>query len=73
MSKPLWRSTRSRQLEAVCGSNTATPISWDDFFKKFDKNGLAMLYEDTTADGEVSTFYQFVSRDTLEAETDKSA
>jgi len=49
------------------------PISWDEFFKKFDEKGLAMLYEDKTADGKVSRFYKFVSRDTLEEKTDKSA
>lgn len=49
------------------------PISWDEFFKKFDEEGLAMLYQDKTADGKVSRFYKFVSRDTIEEKTDKSA
>ena len=27
------------------------PISWDDFFAKFDSANLAFLYQDKTADG----------------------
>jgi len=41
------------------------PISWDDFFKKFDEKNLAFLYQDRTAGGEISRFCKFVSKDTL--------
>jgi len=41
------------------------PISWDDFFKKFDEKHLAFLYQDRTSSGEVSRFCKFVSQDTL--------
>jgi len=37
-------------------------ISWDDFFKEFDKNKLDFLYQDEKADGEQSTFHKFVER-----------
>jgi hypothetical protein len=38
-------------------------ISWDEFFRAFDENDLAFLYQD---DGE-SRFNKFVSRETAEA------
>src|SRR6187401_2092911 len=39
------------------------PISWDDFFAKFDEEELAFLYQDQTAEGEESHFCKFVSRE----------
>jgi hypothetical protein len=38
------------------------PISWDEFFKKFDKERLAFLYQDRTQDGHISRFHKFVNR-----------
>ena len=38
-------------------------ISWDEFFKIFDENKLAFLYQDETADGGKSRFNKFVNRD----------
>ncbi len=37
------------------------PISWDEWFAKFDEGDLAFLYEDRKADGELSTFNKIVS------------
>src|SRR3954447_22545286 len=37
-------------------------ISWADFFGKFEKEKLAFLYQDRTADGSVSRFHKFVQR-----------
>jgi hypothetical protein len=37
-------------------------ISWEDFFRKFDDAGLALLYQDETKDGSESRFFKFVSR-----------
>jgi hypothetical protein len=39
------------------------PISWEEFFQKFDEQGLAMVYQDETKDGQKSRFYKFVKRD----------
>jgi hypothetical protein len=39
------------------------PIGWEDFFKKFDEEGLAFLYQDQKADGEPSFFCKFVNRE----------
>ncbi len=38
-------------------------ISWDDFFEKFDERGLALVYQDKTADGRASNFNKLVSRE----------
>ena len=40
-----------------------TPIEWDEFFKIFDENKLAFLYQDETSDGGQSRFNKFVNRD----------
>jgi hypothetical protein len=37
-------------------------ISWEEFFEKFDKEKLAFLYQDETADGSTSRFHKFVNR-----------
>ena len=38
------------------------PISWDEFFKKFDEETLAFLFQEETADGKPSYFCKFVNR-----------
>ena len=38
-------------------------MDWDDWFENFDKNGLALVVQDETADGEKSNFNRLVSRD----------
>jgi hypothetical protein len=42
--------------------NKLKPISWEEFFEKFDKENLGFLYQDKTADGEISRFHKFVDR-----------
>jgi hypothetical protein len=42
--------------------DTLEPISWDEFFKIFDENHLAFLYQDKTKDGGESRFNKFVER-----------
>jgi hypothetical protein len=37
-------------------------ISWAEFFGKFEKEKLALLYQDKTADGSISRFHKFVQR-----------
>ena len=37
-------------------------ITWDEFFAKFDDNGLAFLHQDETEDGETSRFSKLVKR-----------
>jgi hypothetical protein len=40
-----------------------TPISWEDFFEKFEERGLALVYQEQTAEGERSNFNKIVSRE----------
>jgi hypothetical protein len=41
-------------------------LSWDDWFEAFDTNGLALAYEDHTADGKKSRFNKLIARSTAE-------
>ncbi|WP_209323697.1 hypothetical protein [Brevibacterium renqingii] len=43
------------------GEDELTHIEWDEWFEKFDEKGLSLLYQDTTADGEQSTFFKLVN------------
>jgi hypothetical protein len=38
------------------------PISWEEFFDKFEDSDLAFLYQEETAAGEESRFSKLVSR-----------
>ena len=42
------------------------PIDWDEFFRTFDENNLAFLYQERTATGRKSRFAKFVDRDSVE-------
>jgi hypothetical protein len=46
------------------GEGKLRPISWDEWFGKFDASGLALVYEDTTARGQRSNFNKLVARET---------
>jgi hypothetical protein len=43
------------------------PISWEEWFRAFDENDLALVYQDETAGGERSNFNKLVSRHPAEA------
>lgn len=42
-------------------------ISWDEWFEKFERQGLAAILQERKSDGEPSTFIRLVSRDNVEA------
>jgi hypothetical protein len=48
------------------GQDSLQEIGWDEFFKLFDANGLALLYQEKTATGRKSNFNKLVSRDQAE-------
>jgi hypothetical protein len=48
------------------GDGKLEPISWDEFFKKFDEQELALTYQDKTADGQKSNFNKLISRHAAE-------
>jgi len=45
------------------GGDSLQPISWDDWFEKFDERGLALIVQDKTAGGQKSNFNKLVSRE----------
>jgi len=45
------------------GEGKLVPISWDEWFEKFDEQELALVYQETTAEGEKSNFNKLVSRE----------
>jgi hypothetical protein len=49
------------------GSESLQHISWDEWFKAFDENDLALLVQDETAEGARSNFNKLVSRETVHA------
>lgn len=48
------------------GEGTLEAIDWDEFFRLFDENNLAFLYQEETKDGGESRFSKFVDRDSVE-------
>lgn len=44
------------------GEESLEPISWEKFFETFEKKRLAFLYQDKTAEGELSRFNKLISR-----------
>src|SRR5438128_2151626 len=48
------------------GEGTLEPILWEDFFKKFDERGLALVYQEETAGGQKSNFNKLVSAESVE-------
>ena len=47
------------------GEGSLSEISWDDWFRKFDEQSLALLYQEQTANGERSNFNKIISRETV--------
>ena len=45
------------------GGDSLEEISWEQFFEKFDESGLALVYQEETADGERSNFNKLVKRE----------
>ena len=43
-------------------NNDFEEIQWDRFFEELDSNQLDLLYQESKADGEDSTFHKFVER-----------
>jgi hypothetical protein len=49
------------------GEDSLQPVSWEQWFRVFDKRKLALIVEDRTADGKPSNFNKLVSRETVKA------
>ncbi|HEY2665390.1 MAG TPA: hypothetical protein VGK51_00980 [Actinomycetota bacterium] len=48
------------------GDDRLEHIDWDEWFRKFDENNLAFVYQASRADGGDSTFFRLVHRDSVE-------
>src|SRR5947199_7056760 len=44
------------------GADSLEEIEWDDWLEKFDDRGLALLVQETTANGQQSNFNKLISR-----------
>lgn len=44
------------------GEDDLEHVDWEDWFEKFDDQGLAFLYQERKASGEDSTFFKLVNR-----------
>lgn len=47
------------------GEDSLQEISWDQWFQKFDENGLALLVQDRTSGGARSNFNKLVKRESV--------
>jgi anaerobic selenocysteine-containing dehydrogenase len=45
------------------GEDKLEPISWEEFFEKFDEKKLAFVYQENTKDGGESRFFKLINRD----------
>ena len=45
------------------GEDKLEPISWEEFFEKFEEKKLAFLYQENTKDGGESRFFKLINRD----------
>ncbi|HWF48217.1 MAG TPA: hypothetical protein VG168_14505 [Bryobacteraceae bacterium] len=43
------------------GEGSLEPITWEQFFQKFDERNLALVYQEKTASGEPSNFNKIVT------------
>ncbi|MGH1561541.1 hypothetical protein [Mumia sp. DW29H23] len=44
------------------GTDELQHVDWDAWFEAFDREGLALVYQEQKADGEDSTFFKLVNR-----------
>ncbi|MBF6601050.1 MAG: hypothetical protein IVW36_11125 [Dehalococcoidia bacterium] len=43
------------------GKNRLEPISWEEFFEKFDEKKLQFLYQDRRKNGDPSNFFKLIT------------
>lgn len=48
------------------GDDRLSEITWDEFFRIFDENNLAFLYQEKTEDGGLSRFSKLIDRSRVE-------
>jgi hypothetical protein len=51
------------------GEGKLQPISWDNWFQKFDQSRLALVYQERTARGQKSNFNKLITRESVNFKT----
>jgi hypothetical protein len=49
------------------GEERLEPLKWEEFFRGFEENKLAFLYQEETKAGDESRFSKLIDRDSVEA------
>jgi len=49
------------------GARSLQEVDWDDWFRQFDENNLALVVQDSTARGQRSNFNKLIGRETAQA------
>jgi hypothetical protein len=55
------------------GEDTLEPISWEEWFEKFDDRNLALIYQEETAGGARSNFNKIISAETAQGTSKRSS
>lgn len=55
------------------GEETLEPILWDEFFKAFEENNLAFLYQEEKKDGSESRFSKLIDRESAKDQKTRAA
>jgi hypothetical protein len=50
------------EFPGYSGEGGLEPISWGQFFEKFDENNLALIFQEETEEGEKSNFNKLIRR-----------
>src|SRR5438270_12818716 len=54
------------------GEGSLEPISWEEWFEKFDERNLSLLFQEETAGGQKSNFNKIVSAETAEQNEERT-
>jgi len=55
------------------GGDSLEEIEWEEWFEDFDDRNLALVVQDETANGQTSNFNKLVSRDNVEASSERES
>jgi hypothetical protein len=53
-------------MPGFAGEESLRALSWEEWFRQFDRNNLALVVQDEAASGQKSNFNKLVSRDSVE-------
>lgn len=56
------RGDAPARFPGYTGADSLQEISWEEWFKKFDEEGLALLHQQKTSAGKASNFNKLIAR-----------